>query len=89
MKTRDNAGSAGKNMVKGLVILGGLAVMTACGPTESEDEAEAPAEATEEVVDEAAAPPPATDEAAEETPDATPSEGDQSQGRDPTTGSPG
>lgn len=38
MKKHDNSYSLGKNMVKAVVILASLAVMTACGPSESEDE---------------------------------------------------
>lgn len=38
MKKFDISRSSGKNMAKAFVILASLAAMTACGPSESEDE---------------------------------------------------
>lgn len=85
MKKQDNSSFVGKKSMKAVVILAGLAVMTACGPSESEDESMVPAPAA----DEAEAPAPAMDDAGDEAQEVAPPSVDETQGRDPTTGAPG
>lgn len=75
MKKQDNSSFVGKKSMKAVVILAGLAVMTACGPSESEDESMVPA--------------PAMDDAGDEAQEVAPPSVDETQGRDPTTGAPG